>query len=620
MNTKLDLNSIIGFLLVGAIIIYITVFDQPSKEAEAAAAKEAQVEQVEESKTKEAELGKVLDLEEISDTLTESTDSMAYIKALTLYGPFAKQMMANEEPVFYDLENEVLRLKISSVGAQIVEAEIKDYKTYDSLDLHLIDKGNSNFGFSLQAGQLRSTAQLHFTAAKMEGNDLTLVAKTDDGGELKYHYTLPENDYRLNLDVESDGLSSLLAGAESSLLWELKGLRHEKNKKNEITTSEMMYRMTEDLDVESFNTTSEDEESAEGKWDWVAYRQQFFTTILHSRGEPFADANFRVASLDEEGFTKYYAANIQYPKASNGDLDLPLSIYLGPNKFEILDAYEEGYEELIPLGWGILGWINRGIVLNVFMFLEDYGLNYGLVILIIALLIKMILFPLTYSSYRSMAKMRVLKPEIDALGEKYDDPMKKQQATLELYNKAGVSPLGGCLPMLLQFPILIALFRFFPASIELRQQSFLWADDLSTYDSIYNLPFDIPFYGDHVSLFTLLMTVSTLIYTYMNQQLTGSAQNQQFPQMKYIIYLMPIMFLGVFNSYASGLSYYYFVANMITFGQQFAIRSFIDEDKIKEKIAKRKEGPQKENRFMRRMREMQEQQEAQGNRQQRRKK
>ena len=301
---------------------------------------------------------------------------------------------------------------------------------------------------------------------------------------------------------------------------------------------------------------------------------------------------------------------------AGGEIDLPLSLYLGPNKYEVLDKYQRSYEELIPLGWGILGWINRGVVLTVFNFLEDYGLNYGLIILIIAVLIKMVLFPLTYSSYRSMAKMRVLKPEIDELNEKYDDAMKRQQAQMELYNKAGVSPLGGCLPMLLQFPILIALFQFFPSSIELRQQAFLWADDLSTYDSIYNLPFEIPFYGDHVSLFTLLMTVSTLIYTWMNQQLTGSASNQQFPQMKYIIYLMPIMFLGVFNSYASGLSYYYFVANMITFGQQFAIRSFIDEDKIKAKIAERKEQPKKENRLMRRLREAQEEQ----NRQQRRKK
>ncbi len=616
MNTKLDLNTIIGFLLVGAIIVYITVFDQPSKTADPAAANTNDTTIVKEKAAEAPETVAAMDTADF----TETNDTLAYLKAVSLYGPFAKQMMTQAETQYFELENDKLRLKISSLGGQIVEAQLKKYQTYDSLPLHLLDQGNSNFGFGIQAGQIRSTAQLQFKVLEQSGNQLKLAALTDDGAQMVYQYNLPEDEYRLDLKVETEGMSSLLAGAESNLIWELKSLRHEKNKKNEIQSSEMMYRLLEDLEVESFNSTSEDEESAEGKLDWFAYRQQFFTSILQSRGEPFIGADFRIASLDEEGFTKYYAANVKYPKTGTGDIDLPLGIYLGPNKYEILDSYEEGFEELIPLGWGILGWINRGIVLNVFMFLEDYGLNYGLVILIIALLIKMVLFPLTYSSYRSMAKMRVLKPEIDELGEKYDDPMKKQQATLELYNKAGVSPLGGCLPMLLQFPILIALFRFFPASIELRQQPFLWATDLSTYDSIYDLPFDIPFYGDHVSLFTLLMTVSTLIYTYMNQQLTGSAQNQQFPQMKYIIYFMPIMFLGVFNSYAAGLSYYYFVANMITFGQQFAIRAFIDEDKIRAKIAKRKEGPQKENRFMRRMREVQEQQQEQGNRQQRRKK
>lgn len=619
MNKKLDLNTIIGFLLVGAIIVYITVFDQRSPEAAAAAASQdsTQTEVVAEERpeiTEEPSLP-------IDTILAQApSDTMAYLKAVSIYGPFAKQMMQEPETSFYQLENEVLRLTVSSLGGQIVSAELKNYRTYDSLPLHLIDKGNSNFGFTLQAGQLRSTAQVQFSVLSQSADQLSLQARTDDGAQIVYRYKLPQNDYRLDLKVETEGMSGLLAGEESALLWELKALHHEKNKKTEIQSSEMMYRLVEDQDVESFNTTSEDEEKAEGRLDWFAFRQQFFTSILQSKGEAFSGADFRIASLDEEGFTKYYAANVRYPKTGTGEIDLPLGIYLGPNKFEILDAYGEGFEELIPLGWGILGWINRGIVLNVFMFLEDYGLNYGLVILIIALLIKMVLFPLTYTSYRSMAKMRVLKPEIDALNEKYEDPMKRQQATLELYNKAGVSPLGGCLPMLLQFPILIALFRFFPASIELRQQPFLWATDLSTYDSIYDLPFDVPFYGDHISLFTLLMTVSTLIYTYMNQQLTGSAQNQQFPQMKYIIYLMPIMFLGVFNSYAAGLSYYYFVANMITFGQQFAIRSFIDEDKIKAKIAKRKEGPQKENRLMRRMREMQDQQGDQANRQQRRKK
>lgn len=613
MNKKLDISQIVGFLLIGAIIIYFTIFNQPPAETAAASGAAADSTAVEEVVEPEISQEPELVLEPTSDTIVG--DSMALMKAMVLYGPFAKQMLAQEETSFISLENDLLKLKFSSMGAQIVEAEVKQYKTYDSLPLYLI-KENSNFGFNLQAGQLNSTADIQFSILDQGADFVAFQAVTDDGASLTYHYKLPENDYRLELEIESEGMSAMLANVEPSLLFELKGNRHEKNKKNEIQNSELQYRLIEDQDVESLSTTSKDEESSEGSLDWLAFRQQFFTTIIQSRGEPFAKADFAIANLEEEGHTKYYAANITYPRNSKGDLSLPLGIYLGPNKFEVLESYEAGFEELIPLGWGILSWINRGLVLTMFNWLEDYGINYGLIILIIALVIKMILFPLTYTSYRSMAKMRVLKPEIDELNEKYDDAAKKQQAQLELYNKAGVSPLGGCLPMLLQFPILIALFRFFPSSIELRQQPFLWADDLSTYDSIYDLPFDIPFYGDHISLFTLLMTVSTLIYTYMNQQLTGSAQNQQFPQMKYIIYLMPIMFLGVFNSYAAGLSYYYFVANMITFGQQFAIRSFIDEDKIKAKIAKRKEGPQKENRLMRRMKEVQEQQ----NRQQRRNK
>lgn len=617
MNNKLDISQIIGFLLIGAIIIYFTMFNQPSAEESISSggADSTAVESSQEGQAAQESTKPILKEAETVALDTTKADSAMVLKAQALYGPFADQMLAQSETEYINLENDLLRLKFSTKGAQIVEAELKKYKTYDSLPLYLI-KDNSNLAFNLQAGQLRSTADLQFSIVDQGRDYISFQAQGENGAFLQFNYQLPADNYRLNLDIESEGMSAILANANPSLLFELKANRHEKNKENEIQRSELQYRLIEDQDVESFNTTSEDEESSEGNLDWIAYRQQFFTTILQTRGEAFNSADMALASLDEDGYTKYYAANIDYPRDSRGEIDLPLGLYLGPNKFEILESYEAGFEELVPLGWGILSWINRGLVLTVFNWLEDYGINYGLIILIIALLIKMILFPLTYTSYRSMAKMRVLKPEIDELNEKYDDPMKKQQAQLELYNKAGVSPLGGCLPMLLQFPILIALFRFFPASIELRQQPFLWADDLSTYDSIYDLPFDIPFYGDHISLFTLLMTVSTLIYTYMNQQLTGSAQNQQFPQMKYIIYLMPVMFLGVFNSYAAGLSYYYFVANMITFGQQFAIRSFIDEDKIKAKIAKRKEGPQKENRLMRRMKEVQEQQ----NRQQRRNK
>ncbi len=614
MNNKFDINTIVGFVLIGGILLYFGIFS-PQEPVEEQVAEQEQVQ----DSTSTEEVAPVSLEEPMQKSLPKmdsaSSDSAQYMEAVALYGPFANQMLQEKEVKYYTLENDLLRLKISSKGAQIVEAELKNYKTYDSLDLFLI-KENAEFAIPIQGGQQSSTANLNFRLVEQGDGFLSLALQSDQGAQMVYSYSLPEDSYQVGFAVESQGMAKMLANAGNYLRFELKANRHEKNRENELNRSEFQYRLVEDGEVESFNTTSTDEEIAEQAVEWVAYRQQFFSTILQSKGEPFAKADMALASLEEEEYSKFYGSKLMYPKDATGDLDLNLALYLGPNKYEILESYNSGFEELVPLGWGILGWINRYAVLYIFNFLEDYGMSYGLIILIIAVVFKMVLFPLTYTSYRSMAKMRVLKPEIDELNEKYDDAMKKQQAQLELYNKAGVSPLGGCLPMLLQFPILIALFQFFPAAIELRQEAFLWADDLSTYDSIYSLPFEIPFYGDHVSLFTLLMTVSTLIYTYMNQQLTGSAQNQQFPQMKYIIYLMPIMFLGVFNNYASGLSYYYFVANMITFGQQFAIRSFIDDDKIRAKIAERKERPQKENRLMRRMKEVQEQQ----NRQQRRKK
>jgi YidC/Oxa1 family membrane protein insertase len=282
---------------------------------------------------------------------------------------------------------------------------------------------------------------------------------------------------------------------------------------------------------------------------------------------------------------------------------IPLQIYFGPNHYETLSAYNMELERMIPLGWGIFRWVNKYAVIPIFNWLDNSITNYGIIILIMTLIIKMVLAPFTLKAYKSQAKMKVLKPEIDKINEKHKDkdPMKAQQETMALYKKTGVNPLGGCIPMLLQMPILFALFRFFPASIELRQKSFLWADDLSSYDSVLNLPFEIPFYGDHVSLFTLLMTVSTILYTRMNSQMSGP----QMAQMKWMMYLMPIMFLGFFNNYAAGLSYYYFLANMVTFGQQFVMRKyFIDEAAILTQMENNKKKPVKKSKFQKRLEEM----------------
>ena len=536
---------------------------------------------------------------------------------ITSYGPFGNAHKQNAEEKLFTLENDLLELVVSSKGGELVKARLKEYRTYDSLPLNLMDKNNV-FNLKLLAqNQTYNTHDLNFNGVLKNDSTLVMSLMASSGQKLEYRYSL-SNDYMLNWEIVTNDFEDYLE-SEPVLNWEMRALRHEKNAKNEKLNTELEYRLPEDKDVDNLSSSGDDQET-ESNIDWVAYKQQFFSSILWNKNGKFTRAQLTSKALeDDEQNTKVFGSKLSLTKVG-GELSIPLGLYLGPNKYDILKQYDRDFDKLIPLGWGILGWINRGIVINLFDWLQGYGINYGIIILIIAVLIKLILFPLTYTSYRSMAKMRVLKPEIDELNEKFKDKdqMKKQQATMQLYQKAGVNPLGGCIPMLLQFPILIALFRFFPSSIELRQQSFLWADDLSTYDSIYNLPFDIPFYGDHISLFTLLMTVSTLIYTYMNQQLTG--QNQQYPQLKYMMYLMPIVFLGVFNNYAAGLSYYYFVANMMTFGQQFAIRAYMNDEKILQKIKEKKENPKKENRFMRRMKELQEQQEQNSNRKTRRNK
>jgi YidC/Oxa1 family membrane protein insertase len=309
----------------------------------------------------------------------------------------------------------------------------------------------------------------------------------------------------------------------------------------------------------------------------------------------------------ELNYLDYMEATVSLPFNAAKDKQLDLAFYFGPNKYNIMRSYHLDLEKQIPLGWSffLMQWINRFAVLPVFNFLEGFNLNYGIIILILTILLKIVLFPIAYKTYLSSAKMRLLKPEVDEITAKFpkkEDAMKKQQATMALYKKAGVNPMSGCVPMLLQFPILLAMFRFFPASIELRQEAFLWAEDLSSYDSIFDLPFNIPFYGDHVSLFTLLMTISTIIYTKINNDMMSTGN--QLPGMKTMMYLMPVMFLGFFNSYSSGLSYYYLLANLITFAQMYAIRSFVNEDKLHAQIQENKKKPVKKSNFQKRLEEM----------------
>lgn len=566
-------------MLIGLILIGYNYYFAPQAAPEPTATEEvAPATEQEEGTTQQAVTGEVA----ISDSLKE-------LQLRQESGLFYSKVQAAAQEEFFTLENEQLKLVFSSKGARIVKAELKEYSTYDSLPIRLIDSAHV-WQLLMQSERLYRSADLHFQVEE-RSNALVFTAPTLKGTPLSLSFELKDDSYELLWDVDMNGLGF----TETALEWGVQTVRQEKNIENEGQQTQLHYLLKEKDKHKELSATSVKEVEKE-EVRWVAYKQQFFSSIIQA-DEPFQRARMASAPLSDGVHTKSFGSLLQFP----GKDGLSGSMFFTPNQYDLLKAHGQDFEKIIPLGGWIFGWLNRVVTINVFHLLENQGLNYGLIIFLMALLIKLVLSPLTYSSYLSMAKMRVLKPEIDQLNEKFadKDPMKKQSAMMDLYRKAGVNPLGGCIPMLLQFPILIAVFRFFPASIELRQQSFLWATDLSTFDSILDLPFDIPFYGAHVSLFTLLMTLSTLIYTYFNQQLTQ--QNAQFPQMKYLMYLMPVMFLGFFNNYAAGLSYYYFVSNVLTFSQQYGIRKMVNDEKILAKLEENRKKPKKQSKFQQRL-------------------
>ena len=418
------------------------------------------------------------------------------------------------------------------------------------------------------------------------------------------------DDYLVDFSINLIGMDEVIPNELNymNLEWQMKTPQTEKSKTNQDMYTGIYYQFLADQDDIDYlgYTTAEDEEKLSNKLSWVAFQQQFFSSILVSKSG-LENASLYSVKDENSKYIKNLSAKFELPYNHNRNEKLDFQFYFGPNHYKQLQSYNYKFEEIIPLGWGIFGWVNKYIIINIFDFLSKFFTNYGLIIFILTVIIKLALSPFTYKAYLSQAKMKVLKPEIDKMTEKHKgkDPMKVQQETMSLYRKAGVNPMGGCLPMLFQFPILIAMFRFFPASIELRSEAFLWADDLSAYDSIYDLPFEIPFYGDHISLFTLLMTISTLLYTRMNSQMASG----QMAQMKWMMYLMPIMFLGFFNNYAAGLSYYYFLANMFTFSQQYFMKKFIDEDAILRQLEENKKKPKKKSNFQKKLEEMQKRQE-----------
>jgi len=508
---------------------------------------------------------------------------------------------------FYTLENDKIKLVFTNKGGEIKSAIIKGFYTYDEYkknpeerkDIEIFNNQDSKFEISAD----RNVSTNEFFSVQKTDKSIIFKKDYEKGVFIEYIYTLNgEEENFVDLTINTEGISN------PELIWTIAAPETEKSKTNQELGTGFYYQEEHSKDVD-YTWDNDEFEINEFETDlsWISFTQQFFSTIIEAKNNNFnSDTKLKSSKNENDEYVKTLSLKTTLKNGENN-----YSIYFGENDYKKLKGYDKSFEEIIPLGWGIFGWVNRVAVIPIFDFLKNSaGLtNFGLIILILTLIIKLSLSPLTYKSYLSQAKMKVLKPEIDKINEKHKekDPMKAQKETMGLYRKAGVNPMGGCLPMLVQFPILIAMFRFFPASMELRQKSFLWADDLSSYDSIISLPWDIPFYGDHVSLFTLMMTVSTLIYTHMNSQMTSN----QMPGMKWMMYLMPIMFLGFFNSYASSLSYYYFLANVFTFSQMYFMRRFVDDDKLLAQLEENKKKPKKKSKFQKKLEEMQKKQEQQ---------
>ncbi|MBT5586082.1 MAG: membrane protein insertase YidC, partial [Flavobacteriaceae bacterium] len=519
------------------------------------------------------------------------------------------------------LENDVLRVEVSHKGGQLVLAQNKKYNTYDSVPVYLIKDGNATFNisFTTQDNRIIQTKDLYFeplTATNDQVEVLSMKAKISDSEYLLFEYSLPEDSYMLDFKIKSVGLSGFFNPTQDpQLQWDLKTIRHSKSVQYENRYTRLNYKFEEDkLDKLS---DSSDDDATEQAVEWVSYRQHFFSTII-AFSPALETASFNSTNLIKEesktiGYTKIYETKAPL-QLVGGVLDYDMNVYLGPTDVKELAKFPTlGLEDSIPFGWGIFGWINRYVFTPTYTFLSGY-LPYGIAIIVMTILVRLLMSPVTYKSYLSQAKMKVLKPEITEINDKFkDNAMKKQQETMKIYNKAGVNPMSGCVPALVQMPIFYALFMFFPTSFALRQKSFLWADDLSSYDTILELPFYIPFYGDHVSLFPILASVAIFFYMMMT---TGQNMPTQpgMPNMKFIIYLSPVMMLIFFNSYASGLSLYYFVSNLITIFIMLAIKNFIlDDDKIHARIQANKEKPKKEGKFQAKMREIMEQAEAKKN-------
>ena len=519
------------------------------------------------------------------------------------------------------LENSRLALDISSKGAVIARAAVKGYSRFDSTEVTPIEYGADTYGFTLtSASQRFNTSDFFFTVTEQTDSAVTLRLQLGDGASWGIRYTLPADSYLVGMEIIQEGMEKVIPASATTMEfnWKQRMARNEEGRMFEEQNSALYY-MNVGGDVDYLSETADDSEEITQRIKWIGYKNQFFSTIFIPDGN-FNGANISSTPLKENAaFLKDLSTQAELDYSSSQATPAAFTIFIGPNSYPLLSDLEETVTpdenlhltKLIPLGWSLFRWINTLIVIPVFTFLGKYIASYGIIILLLTIFIKIILFPFTYKSFKSQARMRVLAPEIKEINDKYpgqENAMKRQQETMALYSRAGASPFSGCLPLILQMPVLVAMFSFFPSAIELRGQSFLWVHDLSAPDYILALPFSIPFYGDHVSLFCLLMTIVNIVYTRINMQ--NQPGGNSMPGMKWMMYLMPVMFLFIFNDYAAGLSYYYFLSLMITILQTWIFRKTIDEKKVRAEMLANAKKPRKKSGFMARLEEAQRQQQA----------
>ena len=586
----MDKNTITGLVLIGILLVVFSILSRPSQEQ-----LEAQQHYYDSiaQEQRQAELEAKAQAALANERISRADSTALFYQAL------------NGKDSIITIQNNVAALSINTKGGRISSVVLKEYMEQDKktpLTLFRDEDVSMNFLFYNQRETIQ-TQDYYFTPVNVTDSTVTMRLAADSASYIDFEYAMHPDNYLVDFDIHATGMDGKLASTNKTvdIEWAQKARQIEKGYVYENRLAELTYKVAgEGSDYLSAN--GDDEEQVPGRVDWIAFKNQFFSAVMLSE-EGFEKTHL-TSKMEAQGsgYIKDYAAEMNTAFDPTGQQSTRLFLYLGPNHYKTLTALDKERDEkwelnrLVYLGWPIIRWVNKWIIINIFDWLQGWGLSMGVVLLLLTVIVKIVIFPTTWKTYMSSAKMRVLKPKIDEINRKYpkqEDAMKKQQEIMGLYSQYGVSPMGGCLPMLLQFPIIIALFMFIPSAIELRQQSFLWADDLSTYDAIITFPFNIPFMGNHLSLFCLLMTVTNILNAKFMMQQQDTGANPQMAMMKWMQYLMPIMFLFILNSYPSGLNYYYFLSTLISVVTTIILRRTTDEAKLLAQLEANKKDPKK---------------------------